>query len=136
MSACWNCDHSYWPLWCAASASANARISHAVSKATSPRHQPVGGLVADDAAERRRHPDGSALVAAEREVDLAGGDQCGATAGAAAGGPRGIPRIAHRPGHRGVAAAREAQVLADRLPLDGRARLQQPAYHRRVTARY
>ena len=37
------------------------------------RHEPERRLVADDPAERRRDADGAALVAAERDVDLARG---------------------------------------------------------------
>src|SRR5262249_59377078 len=38
------------------------------------RNEPERGLVADDSAERRGDADGATLVAAEGDVDLAGGD--------------------------------------------------------------
>ena len=40
------------------------------------RDQPVRRLVSDDAAQRRGDPDRSTLIAAQGQLDLAGGHQC------------------------------------------------------------
>ena len=54
----------------------------------------VGGLQADDAAERGRLADGAAGVGAERPERLAGGDGGGGAAAAAAGHGAEVPRVA------------------------------------------
>ena len=49
------------------------------------RYKPECGLVADDTGERRRDADGAALVAAERDIHLAGSHGRARTRGRAAG---------------------------------------------------
>ena len=72
-----------------------------------------GWVQPDDAAQRRRDPDRSALVAAEGQVDLTGGEQRAASARRSARFPCGVPWVAHRPAGRGEAGSRAAQILAD-----------------------
>ena len=88
-------------------------------------HQAVGRLHAVDAAVGRRHPDRAALVAADREVDLAGRDQRCAARRRTARRVACAVRVVHRPGGAGVRSAREAEVLADRLADDRGAGVEQ-----------
>ena len=53
-------------------------------------HEAEGRLEADDAAMARRDADRAGLVAADRHVDIAGGDQRGAARRGAAGGVAGL----------------------------------------------
>ena len=95
-----------------------------------------GRLDADDAGHRRRDADRARLVAAERHVDLAGGDQRRAPGGGAA---RGVARVARAFGDvRGgcVAAAGDAEILAHRLAEDRRPRIEQPGDHACVHIRH
>src|SRR5262249_29441379 len=66
-------------------------------------------------------PDRAALVAAEGGIDLLCRHQRGAAARRAAGAVFRVVRIADRSGRTGVAAGREAQILARRLAGDGAA---------------
>ena len=84
-------------------------------------HQAVGRLHAVDPAERRGHADRAALVAADRHVGLAQGDQHRAARRRAAGRVAPLVRVVHRAGGVGVAAAGQAEVLAVRLAEDGAA---------------
>ncbi len=79
------------------------------------RHQSVGRLVPDRAAEGAGDPDRAALIAAERHLDVARGDQRCAAAGRPASRFGRVPGIADRTRLGGVAATRKAQVLAYRL---------------------
>src|SRR5690606_41203127 len=73
------------------------------------------------APEGRRHADPTALVAADRHLDLARADQ---RARAGRRTARGVPHlvwVVHRAGGVRVAAARQAEILAMRLADDGAA---------------
>ena len=88
------------------------------------RHQPVRRLHPVEAAERRRHAHRPALVAADRHVDDASGDERGGTRRRAARRVPVPPGVVGRPECVGVAAARVAEVLAVRLAEDRRAGLE------------
>ena len=83
-------------------------------------HQTVCRLHAVDAAERGRHPDRAALVAADRHVDLSGRHQSGTAGRRSAGAVAHPVRVVAGAGRVGMAAAREAVVLAMRLAEDRR----------------
>ena len=79
-------------------------------------------------AERRRHADRAALVAADGHVGLAEGDEDGAARRGAPGRVVPLVRVVHRPRGIGVAAARQAEVLAVRLAEDGAAGVEDPGH--------
>ena len=60
------------------------------------RQPAIGRLQAEDAAERRRHPDRAVGVGAQRDRHQAAADRAAGAAGRAAGHPRRIVRIARR----------------------------------------
>ena len=95
-------------------------------------NEAVRRLHAVDAAERSRHADRAALVAADRHLDLARADERGAAARRAAGRVAELVRVVHRPGRRGVAAAGQAEVLAVRLADDRAAGVEDARDDRRV----
>ena len=87
------------------------------------------------AAERGRNTDRAALVAAERQVDLARADQRRAPRRGSAGAVLGRVRVSHRTRGTGVTAGREAVRLAHRLADDGSARVQDPGHDAGVDGR-
>ena len=99
-------------------------------------HQPVGRLQSDDAAMAGGDADRAGLVAADRHVDVAGGDQGGAAGGGAAGRVAGLARILHRAGRTGVASSRYAIILAHRLAGDLAAGVEDALDHGRIDVRH
>jgi hypothetical protein len=96
----------------------------------------VRGLHSDDAAERRRHPDRAPLIAADREVDLTGGNEGRTARGRSPGRARRVVRIAHGSAVAGVTATRGAVRLADGLAGDRRARVQHARDDRGIDGRH
>ena len=85
-------------------------------------HQAVGRLQAVDAAVGRRACGSSRPGRRPApSADLARGDHRGAARRRAAGRVAHLVRVVHRPGRAGVAAAGEAEILADGLADDGAA---------------
>jgi hypothetical protein len=99
------------------------------------RDEPVGRLEADDAAVRRGDADRTALVAADREVSVAGRDHDATAARRSATRPRRIVRVAHGTGRSRVAPCGYAQVLADCLADDLAAGGEDPPHDGRVDVR-
>ena len=95
-------------------------------------HQAMGRFEAVDPAPACRHANRPTLITADRHVDLAARNQRRAAGRGTAGGVFGIVRVAHGAGIVGVAAAREAQVLAYRFTDDLGAGVEQTGDHRRV----
>src|SRR5439155_27346173 len=85
-------------------------------------NQAMGALHAIDAAPRSGHADRAALVAADRHIHLAGGDDDAAAGGRAAGRITHFAGLVHRTGRMAVAAAGETEILAMGLADDGAAR--------------
>src|SRR5579872_2681635 len=81
-------------------------------------HQSPCGFHAIDAAPAGRSANGTSLVAAERHLHLARGDQGCAAPGRSTGAVLRIMRIADGPGGASMASSGEAQVLAGRLARD------------------
>src|ERR1700736_2270389 len=79
------------------------------------RHQTPGRLETDDPAPGRRGPNGPALVATERQLDLAGGDQRGAATRRPTGGMLGAVRVTDGTGRTRMATGGETKVLTGRL---------------------
>ena len=100
------------------------------------RNQAVGGLEAIDPAPATGDADGAALVSADGHVHRARRHQRSAAAGRAAGRARRIVRIAHRTAVARVAAAGEAQALADGFAQNGPARVEDARHDCGVTARH
>src|SRR5262249_42711510 len=69
------------------------------------RTEPEGRFQADDAAMARRNSDRAGLVAADRHIHLAGGDERRAARRRSPGGVAALARIVHRPRRAGMAAA-------------------------------
>ena len=84
-------------------------------------HQPECRFQPEHARPRCGQPDRAALVAADRHVGLAGGQDDGAAARGAARVMRRVVRIAHRPVVAGVSRSREREGLAIRRADDGAA---------------
>ena len=95
-------------------------------------HESPGRLHAVDAAIGGRHADRTALVAADRQIDLAGRDERCAAGRRSAGRVAMPQRVVHRPARAGVRAAGEAEQFADRLAGDRGARVEQPRDDGRV----
>src|SRR5262245_5259831 len=91
-----------------------------------------GRLQPDDAAMARRDADRAGLVAADRHVHIAGGDERGAARRRSAGGVAALARIVHRAGRAGMAAAGHAEIFAYRLAGDLAAGVENAGYYRRV----
>ena len=85
----------------------------------------VGRLHPVAAAERRGDADRAALIASDRHVHETASDERSGAGGRAAGGVARLVRVLHRPRGTGVAASRQAEVLAVRLADDGRPSIEQ-----------
>ena len=96
------------------------------------RDEAVRRLHPVDAAERRRHADRTALIAADREVDDPAADQRRRTGRRPAGREPVLPRVVGLAQRVRVAAPRIAEVLAVRLAGDRRAGLEDAVDDRRV----
>src|SRR3546814_19608319 len=94
------------------------RISDWSSDVCSSDLQAMGALHAVYAAERARHADRAALVAADGHLDLAGTDQRAAARRRAAGRLAHLPRIMHRTGDRKIVV--EGKIVSVRVDLGGR----------------
>ena len=92
----------------------------------------MGGFVPVDAAPACGHADRAALVAAERHVGLADGDQHAAAGRRAARGVALLVRVLDHAGGGGGAAAIEAEVGVGGLADDGAASIENPGHHGRV----
>src|SRR5262245_65697975 len=77
----------------------------------------------------RRDADRAGLIAADRHVHLAGGDQRGAARRRSAGGVAALARIVHRAGRAGMAAAGHAEIFAHRLARDLAAGVEAARHH-------
>ncbi len=96
------------------------------------RNAQAARLVADDAAQRRRHARRAAGVAADRDLAHAVGGGDRATRRRAAGNARAVGRIARRAVMRIGADAGEGEFGHVGLGDDHRAGLAQPPHHRRI----
>ena len=84
----------------------------------------------------RRDPDRAGLVAADRHVDVAGGDERRAARRRSAGGVAAFARIVHRTGRAGMAAAGHAVIFAHRLAGDLAAGIENALDHGRIDLRH
>src|SRR6516162_2193082 len=100
------------------------------------RNEPMGWLVTDGSAVRTGDSDRTSLIASHRHVAFTGHDQGRAAAGGTAGRSRWIVRIEDGAGIGGVTASREAKALANRLPNNLSARIQNARDDGRVNVRY
>ena len=87
-----------------------------------------GGFHADHAAVGGGDADRTALVAAGREIDLAGRDQRARAGGRAAGVVAHGARVVHRAGDAGRRAAGEREIFAHRFADDLGAGIEEPRY--------
>ena len=83
------------------------------------RHEIERRLEPGDAAPGRRDADRAARVAAERELDLPGGDRSRRAAARAAGEPSRRARVRHRAEVRVLRADPVGELVQVRLPGDG-----------------
>src|SRR5262245_57596334 len=100
------------------------------------RNEPMGRLVTDGSAIRTGDSDRSSLIASHRHVAFTGHDQGRTAAGGTPGRSRWIVRIEDGAGIGGVTATREAKALANRLPNNLSACLQNARDYGRVNVRY
>ena len=98
-------------------------------------HEPVGGLESHHPAHRRGNPDRAALVAADGHVHVPARDEHGASRRRAAGRVAASPGVVNGSPGAGVAASRQAEVLAVGLAEDGPARIEDPRHDGRVDLR-
>src|SRR6266508_1166810 len=80
----------------------------------------------------RRDADRAGLVATDRHVHLAGGDQRRAARGRSARGIAALARVVHRTGRTGVAAAGDTEIFAYGLARDLAAGIENALDYRRV----
>ena len=95
-----------------------------------------GRLQSDDAAMAGRDADRAGLVAADRHIHVAGGDNRRAAGRRSAGGVAVFARIVHRTGRAGMAAAGHAVIFAHRLAGDLAAGIEDALDHRRIDVRH